>query len=79
MMAEAGVETAAVMAVATATVIVVLQRQRAVLRDLITFTDRPLWKRLQENAMKADFSWDRSAQAYENLYFSALEKARTQS
>jgi starch synthase len=50
--------------------------KKAILRVLITFADKPLWQRLQENTMKTDFSWDRSAEAYENLYLSAIEKLR---
>ena len=31
-------------------------------------TDKKAWKGLQKNAMTADFSWDRSAKAYEEIY-----------
>jgi len=30
------------------------------------------WKRLQQNGMSADFSWDRSAEQYERVYRSAM-------
>jgi starch synthase len=34
------------------------------------------WKQLLRNAMMADFSWQRSAKAYLQLYQKALEKKR---
>jgi starch synthase len=34
------------------------------------------WKQLLQNAMTADFSWERSAEAYLQLYRKALEKKR---
>jgi starch synthase len=34
------------------------------------------WKRLLRNAMTADFSWQRSAEAYIGLYRKALQKKR---
>ncbi len=34
------------------------------------------WKRLLRNAMTADFSWQRSAESYVELYRRALEKKR---
>ena len=40
------------------------------------FENQPVWKKIMENAMQADFSWDRSAQAYVNLYQELLEKAK---
>jgi len=36
----------------------------------------PHWKQLLQNAMTADFSWKRSAEAYLKLYRKALEKKR---
>jgi starch synthase len=36
--------------------------------------DAKMWKRLAANGMKADFSWDRSAQSYLDLYQSLLQK-----
>ena len=39
---------------------------------MLNFRDRPVWKRLQQNAMAADFSWDRSARDYELVYQRAL-------
>jgi len=35
---------------------------------LSVYADKKLWRRLMENGMKADFSWDRSAQSYVELY-----------
>jgi starch synthase len=32
------------------------------------FEDPKAWKRLMANGMKADFSWERSAQQYRTLY-----------
>lgn len=38
------------------------------------FNDSRTWKTLVANGMKADFSWDRSAQSYLDLYQSLLRK-----
>lgn len=35
---------------------------------LSIYKQKPLWKKLQQNAMGADFSWKRSAKQYEKLY-----------
>lgn len=35
------------------------------------------WKRLQQNGMKADFSWDRSARAYVKVYKGVIAARRT--
>ena len=44
-------------------------------KKAIHFYDRPdHWKQLVRNAMEADFSWERSAAAYLQLYRKALEK-----
>ena len=32
------------------------------------YTDQKSWKSLQKNAMTADFSWERSAQDYQEVY-----------
>ena len=37
-------------------------------RALRAFTDHRAWTALIHRAMRMDFSWDRSAQAYSNLY-----------
>ena len=39
--------------------------------------DRPLWQHMQQQGMGADFSWDRSAQGYEELYGSAIARVRS--
>jgi starch synthase len=36
------------------------------------FADRAAWARLMANAMSADFSWQRQAPHYEELYRSLL-------
>jgi starch synthase len=45
----------------------------ALRRALQAFVDPPRWKALQRRGMKFDFSWRRSAQAYQALYRRALE------
>ena len=37
-------------------------------RVSVAFADRKTWRGLQRQGMKADFSWDRSAKAYADLY-----------
>jgi starch synthase len=45
------------------------------IKAAIGFYDRPEhWRQLLRNAMTADFSWRRSAEAYLQLYHTALEK-----
>lgn len=39
--------------------------------------DPKAWRRLQENAMRADFSWERSAEEYLRLYRLAISKRRS--
>lgn len=47
------------------------------IRMAVSFHSRPEhWKQLVRNAMAADFSWGRSAEAYLQLYQKALEKKR---
>jgi starch synthase len=47
------------------------------LKAAISFYYQPVhWKQLLQNAMTADFSWKRSAEAYLQLYRKALEKKR---
>lgn len=36
--------------------------------------DRPRWQQIQKSGMTADFSWDRSAQGYEQLYEWAIAR-----
>jgi starch synthase len=42
---------------------------------LATRRDRTAWKRLMRNGMSREFSWERSALAYEDLYRRAMAKA----
>jgi starch synthase len=42
---------------------------------LRAYQDRPRWERLMRNGMSRDFSWERSARAYVDLYRRAIEKA----
>jgi len=43
-----------------------------VVRALETYRHKNVWKKLQENAMKSDFSWENSAMKYLNFYEKAL-------
>jgi len=40
----------------------------AVRRAVGAFTERPRWRKIQKNAMAQDFSWNRSAKRYVDLY-----------
>ena len=44
-----------------------------IVRALEIFKNKQLWKKLQLNAMRSDFSWGYSAREYERLYLRALE------
>ncbi|MFA5776768.1 MAG: glycogen/starch synthase [Patescibacteria group bacterium] len=44
-----------------------------IIRALEVYKNKQLWKKLQLNAMRADFSWGYSAKEYEKLYLRALE------
>lgn len=47
----------------------------AIKRALAIYRERPeQWRRLMVNAMKADYSWERSAQEYTQLYEKAIHK-----
>lgn len=46
----------------------------AVSRTVQLYSDKPQWKRLQKNAMKADFSWRASGAAYAALYRQLIEE-----
>jgi starch synthase len=48
-------------------------------RALQTYHDRAVWEKLVRNGMQKDWSWTRSAQAYEGVYHTALERRRTRS
>ena len=47
-----------------------VQEMTGVLYEAVSLyhNDKKAWKGLQKNAMTADFSWDRSARAYEEIY-----------
>jgi starch synthase len=42
-------------------------------KAIALYPSRPLWQALQRNGMRQDFSWDRSAAAYAQLYSRLLE------
>jgi starch synthase len=46
----------------------------AVRRALEVYRERPAWEKLMIRGMAADFSWDRSARAYADLYRDLLRK-----
>jgi starch synthase len=48
----------------------------AIRRALEFFKNQLVWKKIMENAMQADFSWERSAQTYVDLYQELREKAK---
>ncbi len=43
-------------------------------RALALYEDKPLWRKLQQTGMQQDFSWQRSATEYLNLYRLALQE-----
>jgi starch synthase len=45
-------------------------------RALTIYHDRATWERLMQRGMQADFSWMKSAQAYADLYATALARRR---
>ncbi|MBN1536840.1 MAG: glycogen synthase [Anaerolineales bacterium] len=48
----------------------------AVRRALLVFNDRETWRVIQRNGMAQDFSWERSAKQYAQLYFSLYDRKR---
>jgi starch synthase len=50
----------------------------AVQRALVLFRDSSAWRQMQQAAMTRDFSWQRSAEAYQALYSQALEMQQRQ-
>ena len=40
----------------------------SILRALAAYADKPVWHKIQENGMRRDFSWNRSAEEYLALY-----------
>ncbi len=51
--------------------------QDAIKRALCVYTDEDKMKKVITNAMKMDFSWERSAERYIELYKRAMEKRRS--
>lgn len=51
---------------------------QALWQALALYRDKTLWRQLMTNAMAADFTWARSARAYELLYRRAVDKKRGQ-
>jgi starch synthase len=43
---------------------------------LQVYRDRPTWERLMLRGMAADFSWDRSAREYLNVYQNQIAKKK---
>jgi glycogen/starch synthases, ADP-glucose type len=41
---------------------------QAMYRSIEAYGDKPRWEKIVANCMQADFSWDASSDAYENLY-----------
>jgi starch synthase len=50
----------------------------AIRKAVDLFQNAGVWKRLVANGMKADFSWDRSAQSYLRLYQSVMDRSMDQ-
>jgi len=42
-------------------------------RVLELYKNKPLWLRLQQNAMRQDYSWNYSAKEYVKLYLRAID------
>jgi len=49
----------------------------AIARAILTFKTPPTWSRLVRNALAADFSWDRSARQYADLYQRVADRRRS--
>jgi starch synthase len=47
--------------------------ERAIARAATVWRDKPAWRRLQQNGMRAEVGWDRPAARYAELYAAALE------
>jgi starch synthase len=50
---------------------------KAIKRALSAYQQPELWKKLQHNAMKQDFSWEKSAALYDDIYESLLPATAT--
>ena len=46
-------------------------------RAAAAYQKKAAWRKLMVRAMKADFSWDVSAQKYQEMYQKAVQKARS--
>jgi starch synthase len=55
---------------------IVSELTAAMERAIVLFTDPSKWENMQRNGMRQDFSWERSALAYANLYFQSREERR---
>jgi len=49
--------------------------QECILRALAAYADKPVWRQIQQNGMRRDFSWKRSAEEYLALYEAVLQRA----
>ncbi len=49
----------------------------AVKRALLTYKDSKVWSRIMNRGMRADFSWDKSARRYVEIYRKAHQKEKT--
>jgi len=47
---------------------------RAIRQAVSLYADSKMWRKIISNGMSADFSWDSSAQKYEEIYESLLKK-----
>ncbi|MBN2468510.1 MAG: glycogen synthase GlgA [Deltaproteobacteria bacterium] len=48
----------------------------AIKKAIKTYNEKERWRQLMKNAMAADFSWERSAKRYVELYHRAISKTR---
>ena len=46
----------------------------AIDQALAAWSDKPAWRKLMRNGMARDFSWERSAEEYVELYRSAMAR-----
>ena len=51
--------------------------RQTIRRVVRAFEDKKTWSRIQQNGMRADVSWTRSAERYAQLYQALIEKSRT--
>jgi starch synthase len=47
---------------------------KAIRNAIKTYPDKKIWRALQKEGMKKDFSWAQSARKYQELYERALTK-----